>query len=440
MKVINKIMAAVLICSLLFSLASCKANPEEVTAAADTYSKCVQFLDADRILENTVGVDDAKAAALKEKLTLADKDYDQAKVKDAIAKSITYTVNSDTMVLGRNTATINVLFTRKNYDVIFNGLKGNSDAYLEALNNSVDQIVYTVMIKFQKQEDGRWLAEADTIDKLNELYSFLDAKFEFTPDIPDLFDSTSWLFTKENRYENAKCIELDVWFKENPDQEFYYVVSKDGTEVYKSEPSVTSDIFYRAKFDKSLGAKTTSNGYITQGLYNIKVYRTADGFLTADETAVVIVNGTKGAPEITKAPNGASYSIKDPSFASIKSLGWWDYSATLLSDGIYCINTRTLAFSIELLSDAEPVYYAYYFVPGEKANLNNIDYSKPVYSNTIEQYIYIDGSAYFNFDYEPPKMEVGTYLLVIAKDKDSVDKPYITAKVKIIPQSSEEFI
>ena len=257
MKVINKIMAAVLICSLLFSLASCKANSEEVTTAADTYSKCVQFLDADRILENTVGVDD--------------KDYDQAKVKDAIAKSITYTVNSDTMVLARNTATINVLFTRKNYDVIFNGLKGNSDAYLEALNSSVDQIVYTVMIKFQKQEDGRWLAEADTIDKLNELYSFLDAKFEFTPDIPDLFDSTSWLFTKENRYENAKCIELDVWFKENPDQEFYYVVSKDGTEIYKSEPSVTSDIFYRAKFDKSLGAKTTSNGYITQGLYDIKV-------------------------------------------------------------------------------------------------------------------------------------------------------------------------
>ena len=227
MKIINKIMAAVLICSLLFSLASCKANPEEVTAAADTYSKCVQFLDADRILENTEAVEDTKAAALKEKLTLADKDYDQAKIKDAIAKSITYTVNSDTMVLGRNTATINVLFTRKNYDVIFNGLKGNSDAYLQALNSSVDQIVYTVMIKFQKQEDGRWLAEADTIDKLNDLYSFLDKKFEFKPDIPDLFDSTSWLFTKENRYENSKCIELDVWFKENPNLEFYYVVSKD---------------------------------------------------------------------------------------------------------------------------------------------------------------------------------------------------------------------
>ena len=440
MKLINKIMAAMLICALLFSLASCKADPEEVSAAADTYAKCVQFLDADRIFENTEAVEDSKKAAFKEKLTLADKDYDQAKVKDVIAKSITYTVNSDTMVTARNSATINILFSRKNYDAILSGVKGNSEAFLEALNNSSDQIVYTVNIKFNKQEDGRWLAEADTIDKLNDLYSFLDKKFEFKPDIPDLFDSTSWLFTKENRYENAKCIELDVWFKENPNQEFYYVVSKDGTEIYKSEPSVTTDIFYRAKFDKSLGAKTTSQGYITQGLYNIKVYRTEDNYLTANETAVVIVNGTKGAPEITKAPTGASYSIKDPSFASIKSLGWWDYSATLLSDGIYCINTRTLAFSIELLSDAEPVYYAYYFVPGEKADLKKIDYSKPVYSNTIEQYIYIDGSAYFNFDYEPPKMEVGTYLLVIAKDKDSVDKPYITAKVKIIPQSSEEFI
>ena len=439
MKVINRIMAAVLVCSLLFSLASCKANPEEVTAAADTYAKCVQYLDSERILENTETVEDTKAADFKEKLTFADKDYDQARVKDAIAKSITYTVNSETMEVGRDTATINVLFSRKNYDVIFNDIRGLSDKYLEALNSGIDMITYTVTINFKKQEDGRWLAEADTIDKLNDLYAFLDCKFEFIPDTPDLYDSSSWLFTKGSTYENTKCIELDVWFKDNPNQEFYYVVSKDGTELYKSTPEVTTDIFFRATFDKSLGGKTTSAGFLNQGKYNIKVYRT-DGYLTADETCVVIVDGKKGSPEITSAPKGASYTIKDPSFASFKSLGWWDYAGTLLSDGIYCINTRTLAFSIELLSDCDPVYYAYYFVPGEKANTSKIDYSNPVYSATIEPFIYIDGTSFLNFDYEPSKMEVGTYVLVIAKDKDSIDKPYITAKIKIIPQSSEEFI
>ena len=124
----------------------------------------------------------------------------------------------------------------------------------------------------------------------------------------------------------------------------------------------------------------------------------------------------------------------------MKSLGWWDYSGTLISEGTYCINTRTLAFSIQLLNDAEPVYYAYYFVPGEKADLKKVDYSKPVYENTISPFLYIDGSLFYNFDYDIEDIGVGKYLLVIAKDKDSIDKPYITATCKILPQSSEDFV
>ena len=440
MKTVKKIISSLLISAFVLSAASCnKAKPEDIAATADTYAKCVQYLDADRILENTEPVDEAQAEAFRKKLTLTDDDYDQADLKSIIGQTIQYTVNNDSINIEAKTASLDVTFTRIKYESAFNNLVGLKDAHLKALNECKETLSTTINITLNKQEDGRWLASSDTLAKLDELYSFLDAKFEFNPDTPDLFDSTSWLFGKDGNYENTKCIELDIWFKYDPEEEFYYVVSQNNAELYKSEPEKTTDIFFRAKYDKSLGAKTTSTGYINQGIYNIKIYR-KDGLLMANETTTVIVNGAKGSPEITSAPKGASYTINDPSFASIKSLGWWDYAGTLLSDGIYCINTKTLAFSIELLSDADSVYYAYYFVPGENASTKNIDYTKPVYSNSLEQFIYIDGTTFFNFDYEPAKMEVGTYVLIICKDAMNIDKPYVTATCKIIPQSSEEFI
>ena len=441
MKTVKKIISSLLISAFVLSIASCnkKTNPEDITATADTYAKCVQYMDADRILYNTEPVDEAAAEAFKKKLTLTDDDYDQADIKSIIGQTIQYTVNNDSIVINGSSASLDVTFSRLKYEAAFNNLVGLKDAHLKALSECKETFDTTINITLNKQEDGRWLASADTLAKFDELYSFLDAKYEFTPDTPDIFDSTTWLFSNERNYENTKCIELDIWFKYDPEQEFYYVVSQGSTELYKSEPEATTDIFFRAKYDKSLGAKTTSMGYINQGIYNIKIYR-KDGLLMADENTTVIVNGAKKSSEITSAPKGASYSIKDASFASIKSLGWWDYSGTLLSDGIYCFNTKTIAFSIELLSAADPVYYAYYFVPGEKASTKNIDYSKPVYSNTIEQFIYIDGTTFFNFDYEPEEIEVGTYVLVIAKDAFSIDKPYITATCKIIPQTSDEFI
>ena len=438
MKVFKKIVSSLLICALAMSLASCNADPEEVKPVIDTYAKCIQYMDADRILENTEGVDEETANAFREKLKFSDKDYDQASVKEAIAKSIAYSVNDLTLTTVGNTATCEVLFARSNYEVAFSELVGYPEAYLEALKAISDKKTFTLTFTFKKDKEGRWYAASDSLAKLNELYSFMIETFEFGPDTTDLFDSTAWLFAKDGKYENTTCIELDIWFTDNPEKNLYYVVSKNNQVLYQSEPMPTEDIYFRATFTKAQGATTNSAGFIDQGKYNIKIFR-EDGLLLANENTVVIVDGAKGSPAVTKAPKGASYSIKDPSFATIGKLGWWDYDGTLISDGMFCINTKTLAFSIQLLNDAGPVYYAYYFVPGEKADIKKIDYSKPVYEKTISPYLYIDGSLFYNFDYEPDEMQVGKYVVVIAKNKDSVKNPYVTATCKVIPQSSEDF-
>ena len=37
-------------------------------------------------------------------------------------------------------------------------------------------------------------------------------------------------------------------------------------------------------------------------------------------------------------------------------------------------------------------------------------------------------------------MKIGTYYLVVASDKGSIDNPYITAACKVIDKNSKEFI
>ena len=52
MKTVKKIISSLVILAFVLSLASCnKLKTEDITATAETYAKCVQYLDADRILD-----------------------------------------------------------------------------------------------------------------------------------------------------------------------------------------------------------------------------------------------------------------------------------------------------------------------------------------------------------------------------------------------------
>ncbi len=437
----KRVVSSLLLLSFMFALTSCtsKVDPQEITTFADTYAKCISFLDADRIIENTLSVDDLSAVKLKDKLTLENYEYEQAAIKSEIAKSIKYTVITDTMVLGNNKATVQIDFDIVNYKAVFKEVVGYSEAYIQALKDTTEHQTITINVNLEKQQDGRWLATADSIDKLSELYTFLDTVFTFGPNTLDLVKATSWLFSLNREYKNAREIELDLWFTDDPEVNMYYMVNKDGTNVFKSQLMKSDDIIYRATYGRFQDAAFTEDGYIKPGKYKISIYREDDLLLAEQETTVTYDDSIKPS-DVTETPKGATYSIKDASFASIKSLGWWDYDGTMVADGKYCSNTHTLAFSIELMSSSEDLYYAVYYVPGDKIDMKKIDYSKPVYEKTIDEFVYLDGTAFLNFDYEPETLEVASYVIVIAKDKSSLQTPYIQAFCKVISQTSEEFL
>ena len=439
----KKIAASVLTCTMLMSTAACslfnRVEPEEIINAADIYAKCVTFLDANRLLENTETLDYSESEAFKEKLSMSGLDYDQASVRRAIAETITYEVKQDTVVIDKTYCSCEIMFTRVDYLSAIDGLVGYSSAFLEAISSCDKTNTYNVSVYFSKV-DGKWLASADSIRKFADLYSFLDYEYVFGPSTLDLVDEAMWMFSSDGTYTNTNWIELDLMFLENPEVNVYYVVSKDGTDIYTSEPaSITENVFI-APFNRDLGAPLTESEdedaatYIAPGSYNFKIYR-EDGLLLADETATVKYDGNAEPAVIS---GGASCQVNDSSFADVVSLGWWDYDGTMASDDVYCINTRTIAFSIEIKNRAPALYYAYYFVPGEDAKASSVNYSTPKFTSTVEATTYPNGRAFYNIDFEPAAMEVGTYVLVIAKDENSIDDPYITAVCSVMSQSSDE--
>ena len=60
--------------------------------------------------------------------------------------------------------------------------------------------------------------------------------------------------------------------------------------------------------------------------------------------------------------SGKNYTIYDRSFEKkIESVKWWDYDGTMKSQGVYYMNTKTLAFSIQVEENtSEKLYYAFY--------------------------------------------------------------------------------
>ena len=440
MSVFKKTTSVIIICVLIACICSCNlpaADPEEILRAADNYSNCIRYLDSDRIIDNTSDVPDNVSQSLKTKLSLTDQDYDQALVKRTIAETITYEIDSESVTTTHDSGSCDVTFTMIDYESAIGSLVGYSEAYINALNDCTEYKSYKITLDFINV-DGRWLATADCISRLDQIYAFLPPEYLFGPDTNDLLNGTSWLFSSNGSYENTNWIELDLWFTDNPEASLYYVVSRDDQELYTSEAQSFDGLYFRAPFCADLGAITDDSGFIEPGDYTISIYRD-DGLFLAEETTTVTTDDSKEPiTGLTETPAGAPYSINDPEFATIISIGWWDYDGTMVSDDVYCLDTNTISLSIKLFSDAPEVYYAFYFIPDLDADIEDADYSSPVYTDETEPVIYPDGTAYYNIEYAPNTIGSGIYVLVIAKDS-SLSDPYITAYCKVITQTSDEF-
>ena len=124
------------------------------------------------------------------------------------------------------------------------------------------------------------------------------------------------------------------------------------------------------------------------------------------------------------------YAIYDEDFNDyIVEARWWDYDSTMDKPGVYSVDTETLAFSIEVNEDAEDeIYYAYYY--SKDKEFDKDDLSKPLVSDNISPVEYGDGRAFYDVNCDK-KIQKGYYVVVVAADEKSINKPYIVAYAEV---------
>ena len=435
----KRFVSAVLTGVLLVSACGCSFSSnqkkiDEINSVADTFAKSACYLDGKSLLSTVEEIDSSKADEFTKKLSMEDLSYDESVVKLAIAETMSYTVKTETAQVEKKEGSVDVVFTIDDYEEAFKDLVGYSDVFVSAVKARKSVKQYTVHLNLHKGDEG-WLITEDSLAGLGELYSFLDYEMYFCADTKDLYDSSMWMFTEDDTYINTDVIELDVWFKAEPEEKLYYTVGKDGEVIYSSTPT-TCGTHFSAIFDVDYRGATRTDDYLSEGIYTIKVFavRKTDA-LIASATATVSISD-EANPDVPMQTS--YYTVEDSSFASIADLGWWDYNSTMIADDTYCADTKTLGFSIQINGNGPELYYAYYYL-GENEGSGTPDLENPVYDTQIVVQKYKDGTVYYNMDYDPSELKPGTYVIYVAADENSLETPYITATCTVITQTSAEF-
>lgn len=440
----KKITSLVLICAMMTSFVACnKVDSEAVIKRAESFAKSVAELDSSKMLKLADGISNKTSDKISQKMSMSSLDSDERTVKKAIAGTIEYTVDEESLETGKSDGgvSVDIKFTMVDYaKVLKDEDLTDADSMVAAIKKSKDKKKYTVSCDLVSVDD-KWMVTEDTLKNLADLYSFFDYQIDFGPsssDIVGMVDYSKWYMSNNGSYSNVSEIELDLYFKNEPGVEYYYTVRKDGSEVYRSTPAMMYSYYAEGVYGPNQQA-ATDNGYLAGGNYEITFYLASDDtVLTSNTTTVTVARATPTpAPDLPMETD--TYQIYDKSFADIESIEWFEYdddSGKRLKDGVYYGDVATLAFSIKVRSASDPVYYAYYYL-GESADIDKIDTKKPDFEDTVSTNEYTNG-IFYDIDYTPSKMKPGYYMVAVAPSKDKLDSLYILGLCQVLEQKSTD--
>ena len=440
----KKITSFVLIFAMMASFAACnKVDTDAVVKKAGNFAKAVAELDSSGMLKLVDDVDKKASEKIEAKMSMSSLDSDERAVKKAIAKTIEYKVDEESLETGKKdgTVSVDIKFTMVDYaKVLGNEDLKDADSMVSAIKSSKDKKDYTVTCNLVSVKE-KWMVTEDTLKNLADLYSFLDYQISFGPssdEIVSMVDYTKWYMSNNGNYSNVDQIELDLYFKNEPGIEYYYTVRKDGSEVYRSTSTVMYSYYAEGVYGPNQQA-VTDGGYLAGGSYEITFYLADDDTVLASNTTTVKVATATPTPAPDLPMETDTYQIYDKSFADIESIEWFEYdedAGKRLEDGVYYGDVETLAFSIKVRAEGGPVYYAFYYL-GKEADVDKIDTQKPDYEDTVSTNEYTNG-IFYDIDYTPSEMKPGYYMVAVAPSKDKLDSLYILGLCQVLEQKSTD--
>ena len=231
---IRKAGAAALAGAMMLSCASCMLfgpNKKEIVEAADTFASTLLKQDAGKIVKLTNEKKNSDAAEALE--LLFDESWyteEQNKFIDAVADTITYEVDEESVEVDKEEASVDVTFTMVDYEKALKDDYSDIDEVLDLLEDCEDTKEVEVTFEFEKDDD-EWLLSNLKDKKFGKIFDFYTYELSLKPDLLSIIDSTEI-------YGGSYYVDLYVYFSED-------VSEYDGSmtfDVYCDGMQIASDV------------------------------------------------------------------------------------------------------------------------------------------------------------------------------------------------------
>lgn len=239
---ITKIFSLTVAAAITASCASCSLIPgaggakdEDIIDAADAFASALVKCDAGKIVKLTNEEKDSDAAEDLEAL-FGNEDYtdEQVKIAEAVAGTIEYEIDEDSVKIDKDEASVDVTFTMADYESVLEGEFADVDEAVAAISDCDDTAEVEVTFEFAL-EDDEWLISNLGDKAYGKLYSFYGIEVDLMPDFEIL---TSFI----DQDDYGTTIAMTVAFSEDISEYadgFDFDVYLDGELAYEDHDAPT---------------------------------------------------------------------------------------------------------------------------------------------------------------------------------------------------------
>ena len=288
---ITKIFSLTVAAAITASCASCSMIPgmgssaktEDIVDAADAFASALVKCDAGKIIKLTNEEKDSDAAEDLEVL-FGNEDYtdEQIAIADAVADTIEYEIDEDSVKIDKDEASVDVTFTMADYEAVLEGDFSDVDEAVAAISDCDDTAEVEVTFEFAL-EDDEWLISNLGDKAYGKLYGFYGLDVSFMPDLVALVDYT-------DIYADYNYVYLSVVFTENVSDyidDMTFDVFLDGELLYGDQtPYGDGDYIW---------CDITVDGPLESGTYTVTCYYgdtvIASDYIDVDNSGSTVISG-----------------------------------------------------------------------------------------------------------------------------------------------------
>ena len=222
----RRLVAAALAGAMAVSCASCMLiggpNKKEIVEAADTFASALLKQDAGKIVKLTNEKKDSDAAEALEVL------FDESMYSDeqnefnkAVADTITYEVDEESVEVDKEEASVEVVFTMVDYEKALKDDYSDIDEVLDLIGDCDDTKEVTITFEFEKDDD-EWLLTNLKDKGFGKLFDYCTYELNIMGELFDMFSYSetvagdwyvdSWFYFDEDITDYSGLVTYDVYY------------------------------------------------------------------------------------------------------------------------------------------------------------------------------------------------------------------------------------